>query len=45
MSLYGIATDSNGPLEAAYAHNDDARYDTAKCGAAGQLAMDLSNQL
>ncbi len=30
MSLYSIATDSNGPLAADHAHHDAARYDTAK---------------
>ena len=27
MSLYSIATNYNGPLEAAHANNDDDRYD------------------
>ncbi len=47
MKMYSIsiATDSNGPLDEAHAHNDDARFDTAKCGAAGKLALDLSDQL
>ena len=45
MSLYSIATEYNGPLEAAHAHGDDDRCDLAECGAAGQLKLDLSEQL
>ena len=30
MSLYSIATEYVGPLEAAHLHNDDARYDKAE---------------
>ena len=45
MSLYSIANKYNGPLEAAHAHSDDDRYDLAECDAAGQLKLDLSDQL
>ena len=45
MSLYSIAAKYNGPLEAAHAHIDDDRFDMANCGAAGQLQLDLSDQL
>ena len=33
MSLYGIATEYNGPLEAAHDHGDDDRCDMVECGA------------
>ena len=36
MCLYDIATDCNGPLEAAHAHIHDDRYDAVECSAAGQ---------
>ena len=47
MSLYGIAADYNGPLEAAHARSDDDRYDLVGCGAAGQPdpALDNSDQV
>ena len=45
MSLYSIATEYNGPLEAAHDHGDDDRCDMVECGAAGQLKLDLSEQL
>ena len=41
MSLYSITIDYNALLEAAQAHNDDARYDTATWGAADKLVLDL----
>ena len=46
MCLYAIATEYNGPLEAAHARiHDDDRYDLVECGAAGQPTLDLSDQL
>ncbi len=45
MSFCTIATKYNEPLEAAYAHNADDRYDMGLCGAAGQPKLDLSDQL
>ena len=45
MCLYSIATEYNGPLEAAHAQIDDDRYDIVECGAAGKPTLDLSDQL
>ena len=45
MCLYSIATEYNGPLEAAHAQIDDDRYDMVECGAAGKPTLDLSDQL
>ncbi len=45
MYLYSIATEYNGPLEAAHAQIDDDRYNIVKCGDAGKPTLDLSNQL
>ena len=47
MCLYSIATEYNGPLEAAHAQIDDDRCDMVECAAAGDLApnLDLSYQL
>ena len=45
MCLYSIATEYNGPLEAAHAQNDDDRYNMVECGAAGKPTLDLSDQL
>ena len=45
MSLYTITAEYNGPLEAPHAHGDDDKGDLAECGAAGQLKLDLSEQL
>ena len=45
MSLFTIATDYNGPLEAAQARIHDDRYDLVQRGAAGQLQLGLSDQL
>ena len=45
MSFYSIAAKYNGPLEAAHAHIDDDRYDIDSWCAAGELRMDLSDQL
>ena len=45
MSLSSIATDCNGPPEAAHAQIDDDRYDLVQRGSAGQLQLDLSDQL
>ncbi len=45
MCLYTIATEYNGPLEAAHAHSGDDRYDIAGCGAIGRLQLDLQVQL
>ncbi len=45
MCLYSIATEYNGPLEAAHAQIDDDRYDMEECGAAGKPTLDLSDQL
>ncbi len=39
MSLYSIATECNGPLEAAHAHIDDDRYDKDNCYAASPLKL------
>ena len=39
MSLYSIATEYNGPLEAAHAHIDDDRYDKVNCYAASPLKL------
>ena len=39
MSLYSIATEYNGPLEAAHAHIDDERYDKLNCYAASKPAV------
>ncbi len=38
MCLYSIATEYNGPLEAAHAQIDDDRYDMVECGAADKSA-------
>ena len=47
MCLYSIATEYNGPLEAAHAQIDDDRCDMVECATAGHLApnLDLSYQL
>ncbi len=45
MSLYSIAAKYNGPLEAAHAHIDDDGCNMVECNVAGQLKMDLSDQL
>ena len=45
MSLYSIATEYNGPSEASHAHIDFDSYDTGECGVAGQLRLDLLDQL
>ena len=45
MCFYSIVAKSNETLEAAHAHIDDDRYDMVECGAAGQIRLDLSNQL
>ncbi len=45
MSSYRIAAKYNGPLEAAHAFIDDDRYDMVDRCAAGELKMDLSDQL
>ena len=45
MSLFSIVTEYNWPLEAPQYHIDHARYDSANCGAAGQVTLDLSDQL
>ena len=45
MCLHCITAEYNGSLEAAHAHIDDDRYDMVECGAAGQLRLDLSDQL
>ncbi len=45
ISLYHIATEYNGQLQAAHAQIDNDRYDMAECGAAGQPTLDLSDQL
>ncbi len=45
MCFYAIATNNNGPLEAAHALIDDDRYDIAGCGAIGRLQLDLQVQL
>ena len=45
MNMYRIATDYNGPLEAAHAQINDDRYDLVECGATGQPTLDLSEQL
>ncbi len=45
FSFPSIATEYNGPLEAAYAHIDDDRYDMVECGSAGQPKSDISDQL
>ncbi len=45
MCLYSIATEYNGPLEAANAQSDDDRYGMEECGAAGKPTLDLSDQL
>ncbi len=45
MCLYSIATEYNGPLEAAHAQIDDDRYDMVECAAAGKPTLDLSDQL
>ncbi len=39
MSLHSIATEYNGPLEAAHAHIDDDRYDKVNCYAASPLKL------
>ena len=41
MSLYSIATEYNGPLEAGHAHIDDDRYDKDNCYASNQRTSDL----
>ncbi len=43
MCLYSIATEYNGPLEAAHAHIDNDRYDIVECGAAGQPTLELDH--
>ncbi len=45
MCLSSIAVKCIDPLKAAHAHIDDDRYDMVEFGAAGQLRLDLSNQL
>ena len=45
MSLYSIATEYNGLLEATHAHIDDDRYDTDDRSAADKLKLGLSDQL
>ncbi len=47
MSLYSIATEYNGPLEAAHGHTDNKGYDKLNCYAASQPSpsLDLSGQL
>ena len=45
MCLYSIATEYNGPLEAAHAQIDDDRYDMVYCSFFGKPTLDLSNQL
>ncbi len=44
-SSYTITTKCNGRLNAAHAMIDDDRYDIVGCGAAGQPALDLLDQL
>ena len=41
MCLYTIATEYNGPLEAAHAHIDDVGSDMDDCNAAGKFKWDL----
>jgi len=46
MCFYTIAAKKyNGSLEAAHALIDDDRYNMVRCGAAGQLFLDLSGPL
>ena len=45
MSLYNIAADYNGPLQAALANSDDDRYDLVEFDTASQPTLDLSDQL
>ena len=45
MSLYSIATKYNGQLAAAQSHIDDGRDDMVEFCAAGQLKLDLTDQL
>ena len=45
MWLYSIATEYNGPLEAAHAQIDDDRYDMIECGASDKPVLDLSDHL
>ena len=45
MCLFSIATEYNGPLEAAHAQIGDDRYDVVVCGKCGQPTLDLSDQL
>ncbi len=45
MCFIAIATNYNGPLEAAHEHIDDDRDDMVQCGAAGQLKVNLSYKL
>ena len=40
MWLYSIATEYNGPLEAAHAQIDDDRYDMIECGASDKPILD-----
>ncbi len=44
MCLYSIATEYNGPLEAAHVQIDDDRYDMVECGAAGPPPLDRMDQ-
>ncbi len=41
MSLYSIATEYNGPLEAAHAHIHDDTYEKVHCYAASQPTLDV----
>ena len=45
IHFYTIAAKCHWPLEVAYDYIDDDRYDMTECGAAGQLKLDLSDQL
>ena len=45
MSLFAIATEYNGPPEAAHGYSDDERYDMIGYSAAVQPKLDLSDQL
>ncbi len=45
MSFYNKLTELNWLLDAADAPMNDDRYDMVECGAAGQLKLDLSDQL
>ena len=45
MCMYSIATEYNGPLEAAHAQIDDDRYDMVECGVADKPTLELTDQL